>query len=1288
MTEYGSFKDVHWQPSYKTSSLRPDGRPVDILHDFYIPVLKIAIRYDRLAGFFRSSSLAIASQGFSAFTASGGRMRLVVGADLAPQDVAAILEGDRVRLEAGLCRELEGAESWPDQVTRGVSLLAWMVARGFLEVKVAFRVHGDTGRPISIDSAEDGYVHEKWAVFTDEQRNRIYISGSLNESRTALALNAENIDVHCDWWNDLERKRTEDAQQDFDTVWNDRSPYLRVMPLPEAVRKKLLRFAENISVPVEIDGSTAHRPETEPPSALERLRFAILKNGPRLPEGGRFVGMETAPVAPWPHQEVVARRLVETWPFSWLLCDEVGLGKTIEAGLAIRSLVLSGLAKRVLIAAPASLAKQWHREMASKFLLPFGRALSGLGSRHEYIFPDTKTVSSSGLYSPALSIVSTGLMKHKGRKKELKAALAFDITLVDEAHYARRQNPAAQDNRRVQPRFGRLYRIIDDLLRKRSRALYLATATPMQLDWIEVYDLIRLVNRTGAFQGDPTLVWGYYQLLGRLMKEDRLSRQEWEFIRNVIRSIDYHDPFLKNYIETAVIDGRIRTAARQLRERGRIPRGSDLKNIRRLIFAVAPLSRVMLRHTRPLLEIYREQGRLEAGLAKRVILPIPKITFTPEEKMVYDALEEFCAGLARQIQQNVRDRQSQANLKFLLSIMRLRFASSIHAITETVRRRLERVEQTLSFQVAAGIPEPDDLAADSADDFLDEEGVDRKILDSLLKNRSKDDLEWEKRNLGKLLKTLTTISARPSKIQALLDIIAKRQLPGGRIRQTVIFTWFYDTLTDIVAHFRRINPTMLIGTYSGRGGQFFDPVTARLKSVDREEVKHRFIREEIDVLVCTDAAAEGLNLQTADLLINFDLPWNPMKVEQRIGRIDRIGQKHDRIFVQNLCYAGSVEEIVYGRLLQRLAQAGDVVGTQQVSMLPVYEDDFQELAEGRLNQDQLEKLTRERMERQRQQTASMEIPARALYDIYMRMGSARYRPRSPVSLDGIWSVLCGSNYLEQAGCEISRDGKIMTVRGIKGVTDGTLLTADREIFEQGIRGCDEPIHFASYGDPVFDAILEQVEGFGLPPCVAQISVPIDRFDAEVVAFLAGVCDRTGKAKARLICSLKDMDGLELFEDYLPTDSQIQDKKRELEASTRDEFMPMQAAERIEKDNIRASDAQMALSMVTGFALLNELDVPDSEHFWPFVRILDNEIEGKEALTLSNLWAEPLRPFSENFLFHVTIPAIGDSARLEAPGLMAISAVDTCCRIASAIHRKKSEITIGEVLDRIERHLAG
>ncbi len=1276
-----TFKDVRWHPSYKTSSLRPDGSPVDILHDFYIPVLKIAIKYDRIAGFFRSSSLAIASQGFSAFTNSDGRMRLVVGADLAPQDVAAILEGDRLRLEARLCKELEDPENWPDEVTRGVSLLAWMVARGNLDVKVAFRIHGTTGKPIPIDSAEDGYVHEKWAVFTDREGNRIYISGSLNESRTALALNAENIDVHCDWWNDLERKRAEDALQDFETVWDNRSPYLRVMPLPEAVRQRLISFAKDISTLFEVDGSTAARPNTAPPSAMERLRFALVKYGPQLPEGGRFAGMETAPVVPWPHQEVVARRLVNTWPFSWLLCDEVGLGKTIEAGLAIRSLVLSGLARRVLIAAPANLVRQWQREMASKFLLSFGRALSGPGSRHEYIFPDETILSSSGIYSPDLSIVSTGLMTHKGREGELKTTLAFDITLVDEAHYARRQNPAAQDNRRVQPRFGKLYKSIKDVLRAKSRSLWLATATPMQLDWIEVYDLIRLTNRTGAFQDDSTLVWGYYQLLGRFLRGDTLNRQEWEFIRQVIRSIDYHDPFLKKYIEDAVINGRIRTAARQLKERGRIPRGSDLKNIRRLIFAIAPLSRVMLRHTRPLLEIYREQGKLNARLARRVILPIPNITFTQEEQRAYDALEEFCSGLARQIRQSAGDRQVQTSLKFLLSLLRLRFASSIHAITETVKRRMERVEHTLSFHEAAGDPEFDNFT----DDFFDEEDAHRKIVDALLKNRSREDLEWERENLEKLLEILTAISSRPSKIQTLLDILAKRQLPGGRLRQTVIFTRFYDTLTDIVGHVRRINPSMLIGTYSGRGGQFLDPATGRLKSVDREEVKHRFIREEIDVLVCTDAAAEGLNLQTADLLINFDLPWNPMKVEQRIGRIDRIGQKHDKIFVQNLCYVGSVEEIVYGRLLQRLAQAGDVVGTQQVSILPVYEDDFQKLAEGKLSEAKLERLAIKRIERQQQQTATMEIPARTLYDIYMRMGNERRGQKSPVGLDDIWSVLCSSAYLRQAGCEVSRDEKIMTVRGIKGVRDGTLLTADRDLFERGIQGCDAPLHFASYGDPVFDAILEQVNGFGLPACVARLSVVLEKFDAEVVAFLAAVRNEKGEKGTRLICSFKDLRGIELDEDCSVTDSQIQREKKELEAIVREEFMPLEAVERIEKDNILASKAQTTLSMVTGYALLNELDVSDNEQFWPLVKILDRKIEGKEVITVSNLWAEPLRQFSGNFLFKVSIPALGNSAKLEAPGLMAMSAVDTCCRIAGSIRRKKSEITIGEVLDRLERH---
>lgn len=87
------FRSYKWQVIYSTSSLNDEGKPTDILHDFYIPALKRSVKYDRVAGYFRSTSLAAASQGYTAFLNNSGHMRLVVGADLQLQDVAAILAG-------------------------------------------------------------------------------------------------------------------------------------------------------------------------------------------------------------------------------------------------------------------------------------------------------------------------------------------------------------------------------------------------------------------------------------------------------------------------------------------------------------------------------------------------------------------------------------------------------------------------------------------------------------------------------------------------------------------------------------------------------------------------------------------------------------------------------------------------------------------------------------------------------------------------------------------------------------------------------------------------------------------------------------------------------------------------------------------------------------------------------------------------------------------------------------------------------------------------------------------
>lgn len=249
--EHG-LKEIEWRLTYYTSDVTESGKPVDILHDFYLPALNLATRYDRVAGYFRSSSLAAASQGYTAFLRHGGKMRLIVGADLQVQDVAAVLAGNQQRLADTLMEELRNPESWPDEVQSGVALLAQMVASGQLEMRVAFRKNSVTGQALSVDSTEDGYVHEKWFVMEDSQGDRLMGSGSLNESRTALTKNAENLDIHCAWEGKREKQRVDEADVRFDTLWANRNPHMLVLPLPEAVRGRLVHLKDLRNHPTEL----------------------------------------------------------------------------------------------------------------------------------------------------------------------------------------------------------------------------------------------------------------------------------------------------------------------------------------------------------------------------------------------------------------------------------------------------------------------------------------------------------------------------------------------------------------------------------------------------------------------------------------------------------------------------------------------------------------------------------------------------------------------------------------------------------------------------------------------------------------------------------------------------------------------------------------------------------------------------------------------------------------------------------------------------------------------------
>jgi hypothetical protein len=484
---------------------------------------------------------------------------------------------------------------------------------------------------------------------------------------------------------------------------------------------------------------------------------------------------------------------------------------------------------------------------------------------------------------------------------------------------------------------------------------------------------------------------------------------------------------------------------------------------------------------------------------------------------------------------------------------------------------------------------------------------------------------------------------------------------------------------------------MLIGTYSGKGAEYFEPDSAQMIPVDREEVRERFLRGEIDVLVCTDAAAEGLNLQTADWLVNYDLGWNPMKVEQRIGRIDRIGQKHKDIYVLNLCYADSAEWIVYGRLLSRLAEANMIVGTQQISLLPIEPEDFRQLAEGTLTPEELEVHARERIELQRKRTESMEINPQELYEIYMRMTRADDRYRAPVNMSAIWEVLSGSKYLRSLGCVASQDPDkpVLKISGIDCIPDGTVLTVSRELYEEGLADSGVRIHFASYGDPFFEAILRHLEGFHLPKCIRRIVIRVPGMDnVEVIGYSVACRGAGSMHEIRLIRSWSDLKDLHLLEEETLREGEVEPVRKELERMAREEFAPYLAADRVERDNIRAAKAQEMLNFLVIRDLLDVKAKSAGERplFWPVLREVDSLCDDREKILVTGLPVDVLKMLSADLLFKCRLPSVGSTASLLVPRIFVRAARDAASRLADSMKVRKSELYVDTVLARLQREI--
>ena len=287
---------------------------------------------------------------------------------------------------------------------------------------------------------------------------------------------------------------------------------------------------------------------------------------------------------------------------------------------------------------------------------------------------------------------------------------------------------------------------------------------------------------------------------------------------------------------------------------------------------------------------------------------------TGDEWELYNAVTDFVSTKLVEI----RGDRSKATAGFALTTMQRRVASSTRAIRRTLERRLDRIEKALedpaaylrgrkAFQTAL-FPEGDEL--DDLDESerwqLEEEALEEWLPDTVT------ELEGERDALRPLLALAQEVEGKrvERKLTELLDVVRNLGLKEDRRKQLLIFTEHKDTLDYLIENLSRDFEVAQIH--------------GQMKLPERI-AQERYFRETAQIMVATEAAGEGINLQFCHLMVNYDIPWNPNRLEQRMGRIHRIGQTDD-VYIFNLIAGNTREGYVLSVLLQKMENMGVALG--------------------------------------------------------------------------------------------------------------------------------------------------------------------------------------------------------------------------------------------------------------------------------------------------------------------------------------------------------------------------
>lgn len=715
-----------------------------------------------------------------------------------------------------------------------------------------------------------GLIHGKGGVITLQNGGKTSFIGSANETYNAWKLNYEIV------WEDDSPEAVQWVQEEFDALW--------VHPDAQNLADFVIEDIDRIAKREVIQNIEDWRKDPDPASSIVEL--PVYRNDLGL----------------WEHQKYFIKLAFDAHQgphgARFVLADMVGLGKTLQLAMVAQLMALTG-DKPILILAPKTLIWQWQDEMTERLDLPSA------------VWNGKQWVDEQGIEYPVMGpegikkcprrigVVSYGLITKRSKAVDHIKELIYDCIIVDEAHHARRKNLGLnKENESPEP--NNLLSYLQDLGGK-TKSMLLATATPVQLYPIEAWDILKILasGNNESVLGNKISLWQRYPVrsLNLVTGKEELSDDEmeaWNWIRNPFppssedRNFEIIRSILKVGNDAPTVSGS------DWEKLGKPEKERVRKLSRDFMQKHNPFIRHIVRRTRNFLE-----NKINEETNEPYLKPI-KVKLYGEDNRdaiilplylndAYKFAEEFCRLFS----------QRSRGGGFLKTLLLRRVGSTLYAGKRTSEAML-------------GIKH-ENLEAEEEDE---DENEDIQVSATF------KEMSGEERNvLKRFLDVLSDKQDQDPKYHKIKDLLQNGWLERG----CIIFSQYYDSIEWLSGKLSHDFSDEIIGIYAG--GQRSGIIeNGKFIRTSREKLKSMVRYGEVRLLLGTDAASEGLNLQTLGSLINLDLPWNPTRLEQRKGRIQRIGQVFDDVWIYNMRYKGSVEDRVHELLSSRLEEINNMFG--------------------------------------------------------------------------------------------------------------------------------------------------------------------------------------------------------------------------------------------------------------------------------------------------------------------------------------------------------------------------